>query len=130
MLGSPTGKIPAAPHLIVDVTRPSNGCGGCTKYAMKSGVPQQSSWVTSDGSPWWLRDTKYNEPNGDYHANCYLHIYDVNPNNVRFDDNNCNFYTTDYLCQPITGKCNCCRYFSIRVYNYCLAYLVLSRHTP
>merc|ERR1712083_425131 len=90
---------PRKPHLIVDVTRPANGCGGCTKYAMKSGVGQQGSWKTSDGSAWWLRDARYNEPNGDYHANCYLHIYDVNPNNVRFNDASCNYYSTEYLCQ-------------------------------
>ena len=90
---------PKKPHLIVDVTRPANGCGGCTKYAMKSGVGQQGSWRTTDGSAWWLRDAKYNEPNGDYHANCYLHVYDVNPNNVRFNDGSCAYSTTDYLCQ-------------------------------
>ena len=95
---------PRKPHLIVDVTRPANGCGGCTKYAMKSGVSQQGSWKTTDGSNWWLRDGKYNEPNGDYHANCYLHIYDVNPNNVRFNDGNCGHSSSDYLCQPIE-KC-------------------------
>ena len=93
-------RLPAAPHLIVDVTRPSNGCGGCTKYAMKSGVDPQSSWVTSDGSPWWLRDTKYNEPNGDYVANCYLSVYSTNPSDVRFNDGNCGHSSTSYLCQP------------------------------
>jgi len=90
---------PAKPHLIVDVTRAANGCGGCAKYAMKSTTAQQGSWKTKDGSAWWLRDSKYNEPNGDYHANCYLQVYDVNPSNVRFNDGNCNYYTTDYLCQ-------------------------------
>merc|ERR1719456_552776 len=95
---------PRKPHLIVDVTRPANGCGGCTKYAMKSGVGQQGSWRTTDGSAWWLRDAKYNEPNGDYHANCYLHIYVVNPNNVRFNDANCNYYSTEYLCQKAQKK--------------------------
>ena len=68
---------------------------------MKSNIAQQGSWRTSDGSAWWLRDAKYNEPNGDYHANCYLHIYDVNPNNVRFNDGNCNYYSTEYMCQPV-----------------------------
>jgi len=92
---------PKKPHNIVDVTRPANSCGGCTKYAMKSTTAQQGSWTTRDGSAWWLRDARYNEPNGNYHANCYLHIYDVNPNNVRFDDNNCNFYSSNYLCQPM-----------------------------
>ena len=93
-------KLPSAPHLIVDITRPSNGCGGCTKYAMKSDSPQQSSWVTEDGSPWWLRDTKYKEPNGDYKANCYLFIYSSNPGDVKFNDGNCAYSSTQYLCQP------------------------------
>merc|ERR1712151_719256 len=90
---------PKKPHFIIDVTRPANGCGGCTKYAMRSTTAQQGSWRTTDRSAWWLRDARYNEPNGDYHANCYLHIYDVNPNNVRFNDGNCNYASTDYLCQ-------------------------------
>jgi hypothetical protein len=37
---------PKKPHFIVDVTRPANGCGGCTKYAMKSTTAQQGSWRT------------------------------------------------------------------------------------
>ena len=92
-------SIPSAPHLIVDVTRPSNGCGGCTRYAMKSTVDQQSSWVTSDGSPWWLRDTKYKEPNGDYKANCYLHISAIVPTHVEFNDKSCSYSSNSYLCQ-------------------------------
>merc|ERR1712078_842032 len=95
---------PKKPHFIIDVTRPANGCGGCTKYAMKSTTAQQGSWRTTDRSAWWLRDARYNEPNGDYHANCYLHIYDVNPNNVRFNDANCGHYSTEYLCQSTKGR--------------------------
>merc|ERR1712113_1351616 len=116
---------PRKPHLVVDVTRPANGCGGCTKYAMKSTTAQQGSWRTTDGSAWWLRDARYNEPNGDYHANCYLHIYDVNPNNVRFNDGNCNYYSSEYLCQKeIPGyKCRpgssgSCRVVKINVAGY------------
>merc|ERR1712176_752535 len=41
-----------------------------------------------------------NEPNGDYKANCYLHVGNVNPNDVRFNDANCNHASTAYLCQP------------------------------
>merc|ERR1712051_945813 len=77
-LGKNINNYPKKPHLIVDVTRPANGCGGCTKYAMRSTTAQQGSWTTTDGSSWWLRDAKYNEPNGDY---------------------NCNYASTDYLCQ-------------------------------
>ena len=103
-------QFPQKPHLIIDVTRSSNGCGGCKSYAMKSGVSQQSSWHTDDGAPWWLRDSRYNEPNGDYHANCYLHIYKVDPNDVQFNDGSCSYYATDYLCQPA----NVCQYPSTK----------------
>ena len=34
-----------APHWIIDVTRPQNGCGGCTSYAMNSQTTQQQSWA-------------------------------------------------------------------------------------
>ena len=108
-LGKNIANYPRKPHLLVDVTRPANGCGGCTTYAMKSGVAQQGTWTTTDGSAWWLRDSKYNEPNGEYHANCYLHVYDVNPGNVRFNDGNCGYSSTDYLCQRIDkGRCAHC----------------------
>jgi hypothetical protein len=100
-LGKNLHNYPRVPHLIIDVTNPENKCGGCTKYAMKSGVPQQSSWKTTDGNLWWMRDSRYNEPNGNYNANCYLYIYDVNPENVRFDDGSCAYHSRDYLCQPV-----------------------------
>merc|ERR1719159_285517 len=32
-----------APHFIIDVTRPQNGCGGCTSSAMNSQNPKQKS---------------------------------------------------------------------------------------
>ena len=91
------------PHFIFDVTRPANGCGGCTSHAMNSANRQQKSWVTSDGSPWWLRSKKYSEPNGDYHANCYMHFWHGKPkneNSVTFNDGNCNYHSRDYYCQP------------------------------
>ena len=100
--------LPAKPHLIVDVTRKSNGCGGCKNHAMNSGVPEQSSWVTSDGQPWWLRAKPYNEPNGDYQANCYLGVSDSsNPNAIRFNDYKCGYHSTSYLCQPIHNTSAC-----------------------
>merc|ERR1719174_1802639 len=64
-----------SPHWIIDVTRPQNGCGGCTTSAMKSTVPEQATWVTSDASAWWLRDASYTQPNGDYEANCYMDLW-------------------------------------------------------
>ena len=100
-LGKSFHNYPRKPYLIIDVTRPENGCGGCKGYAMKSGVPEQSSWQTKDGNTWWLRDSAYNEPAGYYNANCYLYVFDVNPDNVRFDDKYCVYHSTDYLCQQV-----------------------------
>merc|ERR1719199_2138533 len=123
-MGKSINNYPKKPHLIIDVTRAANGCGGCTKYAMKSGVGQQGSWRTTDGSAWWLRDSKYNEPNGDYHANCYLQVYDVNPNNVRFNDGNCNYLSSAYLCQPIqklkcaSGSSGSCKITPLKTPGY------------
>ena len=99
-LGHNIHNYPRKPFLIIDITRNNKGCGGCSKFAMKSGVKQQYSWKTTDGSAWWLRDTKYKEPSGDYAANCYMQLYSVNPNDVQFNDANCNSFSTDYLCQP------------------------------
>ena len=51
--------------VIVDVTRKADGCGGCREHAMRSGVAEQSSWGTLDGTPWWLRDEEYEQPDDD-----------------------------------------------------------------
>jgi hypothetical protein len=89
------------PHWVIDVTRPQNGYGGCTRYFMNSKVPQQSTWRTSDGSPWWLRSTRYNEPNGDYHANCYLDLWrtPANADSITWNDGSCNYHSKSYYCQ-------------------------------
>ena len=76
-----------SPHFIIDVTRPSNGCGGCTGVAMNSATAG-NGWTTTDGADWWMRDANYNEPNGDYTANCYLHIYNYDEDDVQFNDGN------------------------------------------
>jgi len=97
-------------NFIVDVTSLKNGCGGCTEYAMNSANANQSMWVTSDGAPWWLRSTTYEQPSGDYTANCYLDLKNsTNEDNLELDDGNtgegkynssCIFRATDYYCQP------------------------------
>jgi len=90
------------PYWIIDVTRPANGCGGCTSYAMKSTESNQASWVTQDGEPWWLRDSTYGEPNGDYSANCYLDLWrsPKSADDVVFNDWNCKYSSKSYYCQP------------------------------
>merc|ERR1719247_1719851 len=72
LLGS--AKALKDPHWIVDITRPQNGCGGCTSNPMNSHNLNQKSWKTSDGAPWWLRSDKYKEPSGDYSANCFMNL--------------------------------------------------------
>jgi len=92
-----------SPNWIVDVTRPQNGCGGCTSHAMSSTTAPQATWVTSDGSPWWFRSSTYSQPNGDYTANCYLDLWQ-NPsseNAITFDDDNCNYHSRSYYCQSL-----------------------------
>jgi len=92
-----------APHWIIDITRPQNGCGGCTKQTMNSANAAQGTWHTADNSPWWLRSTTYNEPNGDYHANCYLDLWHnpPNENSVTWNDGNCNYHSKSYYCQSV-----------------------------
>lgn len=101
---TPEGRKVHSPHLLVDVTRPEDGCGGCTGAAMNSNTPAQASWRTQDGSPWWLADAPFGEPNGDYHANCYLYIHEVHSSHVHFNDARhgaCHYSSNAYLCQPV-----------------------------
>jgi len=93
----------ANPFSIIDITRSANGCGGCTGAAMNSDSPEQSSWTTSDGSPWSLRSDPFGEPNGDYTANCYLHVWAFETNAPLFNDANCNYHSQTYLCQACAG---------------------------
>lgn len=103
------------PYWIADITKPSDGCSGCTNHAMNSGVSEHSAWRTTDNQEWWLRDTPYSQPDGDYKANCYLRMdwrpwYGTSENhsptavdNIMFNDassNQCKHHSESYLCQP------------------------------
>merc|ERR1719183_3402091 len=71
---------------------------------MKSTEAAQATWHTDDESPWWLRDTTYTQPNGDYQANCYMDLWHAPPNenSVSFDDGNCEYHSRSYYCQPVS----------------------------
>jgi len=70
---------------------------------MKSTVPQQATWKTSDGSAWWLRDRVYSEPNGDYQANCFMDLWKkpASASAIMFNDQRCSYRSRSYYCQPI-----------------------------
>jgi len=92
-----------SPHWIIDVTRPQNGCGGCANHAMNSKSPAQMTWRTSDGSPWWLRSSKYHEPAPNYMANCYMDLFQPPPNEnaILFRTKKCKYFSNAYYCQPV-----------------------------
>jgi len=75
-----------------------NGCGTCDKHAMNSQTYAGHHWKAVDGGKWWLRDDTYSEPSGDYTANCWLFIFDHAPDNVRFNDDMCQYCFKQYLC--------------------------------
>jgi len=91
------------PHFIVDITRTTDGCGGCTENVMNSGEPAQATWHTSDESSWWLRDSTYQQPNGDYEANCYMDLTGTweTSSAITFDDDACRVHSRSYYCQPV-----------------------------
>ena len=62
-----------------------------------SGVPD---WKVPDGGKWWLRDSAFTEPNGDYVYNAYLAIYSLNSSgSFTFNDGNANANTgTTIIC--------------------------------
>lgn len=83
--------------------------GNYTGYVMRSpnhyssGAPD---WQVKDGGRWWLRDTSYTEPNGDYTLGAFLGDLDSRaglPNgynlaDLNFNDGNATYYTgTSYL---------------------------------
>jgi len=84
---------------------------------MNAKVPNQATWRTSDKSPWWLRSSKYNQPNGDYRANCFMDLFrrPTSESAVQFRaaaplkdgeyaHKGCSFSSRSYYCQPIFVK--------------------------
>ncbi|MBT9556815.1 MAG: hypothetical protein IV100_12345, partial [Myxococcales bacterium] len=79
--------------------------GNYTNCAMRDptyyGAGSCSNWNAVDGGRWWLRDTNYGEPNGDYTPGCWLALGmwgTVNPASLAFNDGGCGYSTTKYIC--------------------------------
>ena len=108
---------PQSPHILIDVTSPVPGCGGCAiNTTMNSNVDEHSRWQTTDGSAWWLRDTPYingtAKPGGAYRKHCYLGLDSTTmgasaDKEVQFHDNNCTSHSTTYLCQKEARCVDC-----------------------
>jgi len=77
------------------ISKPSNGWN-YTNVAMNSNSAPDRKAV--DWWRWWLRDSRYSEPNGDYDANCWLSMYNWDINNIKFNDWHCSYSTTKYIC--------------------------------
>ena len=76
--------------------------GNYTGCLMNSGdATCGANWTALDQGAWFLRDTAYTEPNGDYTPGCWLGVttgLDAN-GNLGFNDANCNYSTgTMYVC--------------------------------
>jgi hypothetical protein len=55
-------------------------------------------WRVGDGGRWWLRDSAYSEPNGDYTPGCWLGTRTADPNDMTFNDGYCGSSTSSYIC--------------------------------
>ena len=84
-------------NTIPGIYKPTDG-GDYTQVAMNSQAMTPGGYRAIDGGAWWLRDTLYSEPNGNYKANCWLGYRESNVDDLKFDDANCRFSTTKYIC--------------------------------
>ena len=59
-----------------------------------------TAWRVPDDGKWYLRDTTYTEPNGDYTANAFLGLWSLDDQgNVTFNDGWDGYYTgTSIIC--------------------------------
>jgi len=80
-----------------------NGIGNYSNIVMRNpryfsgGAPD---WMVPDGGQWFIRDTGYSEPNGDYYGYAYLTLYSLaSDGTTTFNDGNANYYTgTTIIC--------------------------------
>eukprot|EP00937_MAST-01D_sp_MAST-1D-sp2_P004579 g4579.t1 len=85
----------------------NNGCGCCTHHAMKSTTCQDNHWsgltntfddMTTPSSPWFIMDHSISEPNGDYHAGCWLHTWYSGGVVYHHNDAHCHYSFSSYIC--------------------------------
>jgi hypothetical protein len=81
----------------------NGGGGNYTSTVMRNSryyATGTTDWRVPDDGKWYLRDTTFSEPNGDYYANAFLGIWSIDAaGNVTFNDGNDGFYTgTTIIC--------------------------------
>ena len=55
--------------------------------------------LPTDNGLWWLRDTPFTQPDGDYTANCFLALHGWTLPELAFNDSDCNFPSgNNYIC--------------------------------
>jgi hypothetical protein len=72
-----------------------------TPFAFNSdtGMPLTNNWVAVDGGTWWLRDSSFSEPNGDYSQGAFLGPGLVCNRNHHFNDLTGGYGSgSNYLC--------------------------------
>ena len=69
-----------------------------TFVAMNSGVMPENGYKALDGGEWWIRDTKYGEPSGDYTKGHWLGTQNVEHHPFTFNDGNHHYKTNSYIC--------------------------------
>ena len=75
-------------------------------YAMKSGVlgsPVDAVWKAVDNGTWWMRDSVYRQPSGDYQPGCWLTMDGWDEGDFKFNDEltldgSCPQSVDTYLC--------------------------------
>ena len=84
-------------QVMAGVYKPRNG-ESYTFVAMNSGAMPENGYKALDGGEWWIRDTKYSEPSGDYTKGCWLGTWGVENHPFTFNDANGNYKTNLYMC--------------------------------
>ena len=58
-----------------------------------------NDWVSIDGREWFISNRDMQEPNGDYHATCYLGSASFYDDGYRINDGSCRYSSgTQYMC--------------------------------
>jgi hypothetical protein len=86
--------------VVPGIYKPTGGQSDCALGAgyMTSTSCAASGWRSLDNGVWWLRNSTYSEPNGDYTAFGFWGLSNTNPASLTFNDLFAGLSTSTYLC--------------------------------